>query len=219
MAAAGRRPCSSGKRRHGRRTMTSGQSGPYGEPGSPASGQPPQGWNRRRGWNPPPQQPPYGRAVPGLRRRRPSAPTGYGAPPPMERPTTVRAGIGAFVGRARARPRLARGHASPTSTPWSAGRSRAQPTRRVTEDVVRTGIVVGAVIGADLRRRCEVLFIWFAWKGHNWARIVLWVLGGLGVAVRPGRPGCRQHRQHRLPHVAGLVPAAARPRPASCCWR
>jgi hypothetical protein len=28
----------------------------------------------------------------------------------------------------------------------------------------------------------QVMFIWFAWIGHNWARIVLWVLGGLGVA-------------------------------------
>ena len=27
----------------------------------------------------------------------------------------------------------------------------------------------------------EALFIWFAWQGRNWARIVLWVLGGLGV--------------------------------------
>ena len=25
------------------------------------------------------------------------------------------------------------------------------------------------------------LFVWFAWKGHNWARIVLWVLAGLGL--------------------------------------
>jgi hypothetical protein len=27
-----------------------------------------------------------------------------------------------------------------------------------------------------------VLFVWFAWRGHNWARIVLFVLGGLGIA-------------------------------------
>lgn len=26
------------------------------------------------------------------------------------------------------------------------------------------------------------LFVWFAWRGHNWARIVLFVLGGLGIA-------------------------------------
>jgi len=26
-----------------------------------------------------------------------------------------------------------------------------------------------------------LLFVWFAWRGYNWARIVLWVLGGLGI--------------------------------------
>ena len=26
-----------------------------------------------------------------------------------------------------------------------------------------------------------MLFLWFAWQGRNWARIVLWVLGGLSV--------------------------------------
>ena len=25
------------------------------------------------------------------------------------------------------------------------------------------------------------LFVWFAWRGRNWARIVLWVLAGLGI--------------------------------------
>jgi hypothetical protein len=25
------------------------------------------------------------------------------------------------------------------------------------------------------------MFLWFAWNGRNWARIVLWVLGGLSV--------------------------------------
>jgi hypothetical protein len=26
------------------------------------------------------------------------------------------------------------------------------------------------------------LSVWFAWRGHNWARIVLFVIGGLGIA-------------------------------------
>jgi hypothetical protein len=26
-----------------------------------------------------------------------------------------------------------------------------------------------------------LVVLWFAWRGHNWARIVLWVLGGLGL--------------------------------------
>ena len=39
----------------------------------------------------------------------------------------------------------------------------------------------------------HALFIWFAWRGRNWARIVLWVLGGL--AVLAGFGGAR--RRHR----------------------
>ena len=43
----------------------------------------------------------------------------------------------------------------------------------------------------------EALFIWFAWQGRNWARIVLWVLGGIGAwcsassASRPALFGAR----------------------------
>src|SRR3954464_2101468 len=64
--------------------MTSGPGenppgGPYGAP---------QGWNAPPA--PGPQYPGYAPA--------PSAPTGYGAPRSMERPTSVRAGLGAFIG-------------------------------------------------------------------------------------------------------------------------
>jgi hypothetical protein len=51
----------------------------------------------------------------------------------------------------------------------------------VTEDLLRSTIVIGIVVGLVFVA-LEAMFIWFAWKGHNWARIVLWVLGGLGVA-------------------------------------
>jgi hypothetical protein len=27
------------------------------------------------------------------------------------------------------------------------------------------------------------LFVWFAWQGRNWARVVLWVLGGIQVVA------------------------------------
>ena len=37
------------------------------------------------------------------------------------------------------------------------------------------GLVLGLVFTAVF-----ALFVWFAWKGHNWSRIVLWVLAGLG---------------------------------------
>ncbi|WP_324274678.1 hypothetical protein [Blastococcus brunescens] len=50
----------------------------------------------------------------------------------------------------------------------------------VTEDVIRTGIMIGAVI-ALIIVALQVLFLWFAWQGRNWARIVIWVLGGISV--------------------------------------
>jgi hypothetical protein len=37
--------------------------------------------------------------------------------------------------------------------------------------------VVGGWVGLGI----DALFIWFAWRGRNWARIVLWVFGGFGV--------------------------------------
>jgi hypothetical protein len=51
---------------------------------------------------------------------------------------------------------------------------------QLTDDVIRSGLIFGAVIALVLYA-VYVLFLWFAWKGHNWARIVLWVLGGLSV--------------------------------------
>ncbi len=157
--------------------MTSGQGGPYGEQGQPGQGGPPQGWNP-----PPPQQPygqqPYGQQYPGYG-PAPSAPAGHGAPPPMERPTTVRAGIGALVAS------LVLGLIS-SIVSFSDVETLIDQTLEtstdpaLTEDVIRSGIVIGAVIGLIIVG-VQVLFLWFAWKGHNWARIVLWVLGGISV--------------------------------------
>lgn len=48
------------------------------------------------------------------------------------------------------------------------------------QDTVRAGLVIGAVIGSVIFA-LYLLVLWFAWKGRNWARIVLWVLGGIGV--------------------------------------
>jgi hypothetical protein len=64
--------------------MTSGQPGNGGQYGG---GDPAQSWNAPPA--PPAQYPGYGPA--------PSAPAGFGAPAPMERPFAVRAGIGAFM--------------------------------------------------------------------------------------------------------------------------
>jgi hypothetical protein len=97
----------------------------------------------------------------------------------MERPTTVRAGIGALVAS------LVLGLIS-SIVSFSGIDSLIADTLQttndpaVTEDVIRSGIVIGAVVALILVG-LEILFLWFAWQGRNWARIVLWVLGGLSV--------------------------------------
>ena len=40
--------------------------------------------------------------------------------------------------------------------------------------------MIGAVIGLVFLA-VYLLVLWYAWQGRNWARIVLWVLGGLSV--------------------------------------
>jgi hypothetical protein len=97
----------------------------------------------------------------------------------MERPTTVRAGIGAFVAS------LVLGVVG-TIVSFAdldgivAQARAASDDPALTDDVIRSGIVIGAVIGLIIYG-LYALFLWFAWKGRNWARIVLWVLGGIGV--------------------------------------
>ncbi|MGR7024226.1 hypothetical protein [Geodermatophilus sp. URMC 62] len=146
---------------------------PQGWQGPPSpQGPPPQGWQ-----GPPPQgwqgPPPYGWAA------APPAPGPGLAPEAPERPTTVRVGIGAFLAT------LILGVISSLVQFSDVDGLVAQAVAladdpAVTEDVVRAGVVVGAVIGL-LLVVLQALFIWFAWKGRNWARTVLLVLGGLSV--------------------------------------
>jgi hypothetical protein len=160
--------------------MTSGQGGnPYG---------PPEGWNAPQ----PPQYPGYAPA--------PSAPTGYGAPQPMERPTTVRAGLGAFIATLI----LSLVSSIVTFADFDNilnAALAAQGTNTADLGVdqhafVRTVLIAGVVFGLVFAA-LQVMFIWFAWNGRNWARIVLWVLGGLGVvggligiaSPQAGQPG------------------------------
>jgi hypothetical protein len=157
--------------------MTAGQGGgPYGPPTGPSG--PPQGWS------PPPSPPPYGQQYPGYE----PAPTttGYGAPAPVERPLTVRAGIGAFVGGIVLSvvvevirllewdtvfgPAL-EGSMGPLSP------EEADMMNAIRDSLGVIGFVVGLAFTA-----LYALFVWFAWRGHNWARIVVWALAGLGLA-------------------------------------
>jgi predicted membrane channel-forming protein YqfA (hemolysin III family) len=50
----------------------------------------------------------------------------------------------------------------------------------VDEDVLRSAVIAGYVI-VLVFAALQAMFIWFAWQGRNWARIVLWILGGLSV--------------------------------------
>jgi uncharacterized membrane protein YqjE len=93
----------------------------------------------------------------------------------MERPTTVRAGIGAFVAG------LVLGLVGAAVTLGQLDDLAAQQANvGLTEDAIRAGLIVGSVIGLVIVA-LEVLVLRFAWKGHNWARIVLWVLGAIGI--------------------------------------
>jgi hypothetical protein len=161
--------------------MTSGQG--ENQPGGQQG--PPQGWNAPP--SPPAQYPGYAPA--------PSAPTGYGGAQTMERPMTVRAGIGAFVAS------LLVGLISSAVTfaDFDSFVDRAMAASadnpEMTEELLRSTLTMGIVIGLVFLV-LQVMFLWFAWKGHNWARIVLWVLGGLsltfglvGVAAGTGQTG------------------------------
>jgi hypothetical protein len=104
----------------------------------------------------------------------------------VERPLTVRAGIGAFVGSIvlslvahvitlfnldrlteLATTQSGLGDLSPEEAEIAAAAGESFGTFSLVLGVVFTGVFA--------------LFVWFAWKGHNWARIVLWVLAGLGL--------------------------------------
>jgi hypothetical protein len=146
-----------------------GQGQPYGQPGQPQYGQPQYG------------QPQYGQGVPGQPGYNPypSAPQGgdWGTPvAPTERPATVRNGIYAFL----ANTVLGLLGSIVTFADFNSLVDTAARDAGVDPDSVRAGIMVGAVIGL-IFLAVYLLVLWFAWQGRNWARIVLWVLGGLSV--------------------------------------
>lgn len=165
--------------------MTSSEGGHQGQQqGGP--GGPGQRWNAPPA--PPAQYPGYA-----------PAPSGYGAPPPLERPVAVRAGLGAFIAT------LVLGVVG-TVVLFAQFDQLVQAALAaegvdaelgaVGEDVVRSTLIAVTVF-VLLLTALQAMFIWFAWNGRNWARIVLWVLGGLGVAgglagfvsPQPGQPG------------------------------
>jgi hypothetical protein len=177
------------------------QAGPYGQPqyGQPPQGQSPYG-QPAQGQSPygqpaqgQPQygQPQYGQAPYGQQPypgygAAPAAPTGYGAPTPVERPLTVRAGIGAFVASIAL---SIAGYvitllnldtvadlAATQSGLGEMSREEAEMAAAMGDTFGAVGLIMGLVFTGIF-----ALFVWFAWRGQNWARIVLWVLAGLGI--------------------------------------
>src|SRR4051794_33578689 len=175
--------------------MTSGQGGSTQEP----TGQPGEQGHGGQGANPPPQQPPaypaappsYPAAPPAYPAAPPSYPPapGYGgaqaswggtAPRPVERPVQVRAGIGAFIAH------IVLGIISSiflfTDQRDLIDASLRQAGADTSEDVLRTALILAGII-ALVFVGLEIMFLWFAWNGRNWARIVLWVLFGFSVVA------------------------------------
>ena len=158
--------------------MTSGQeSGGPEQGGQPPYGQPPYG-------QPPYGQPPYGQPPYGYA-PAPAVPSG---PPPerQERPVSVRAGLGAFIAAivfsvvatavslANWELILDQALAAQGAPLEDSGLDEAQ--------LAELGIAIGTGVTV-LITALQLLFVWFAWRGRNWARIVLCVIGGLGLAA------------------------------------
>jgi hypothetical protein len=118
----------------------------------------------------------------------------------MERPTTVRAGLGAFIATLI----LSLVSSIVTFADFDhimAATLAAQGTSTadlgVDQDAFIRTVLIAGIVFSLVFAALQVMFIWFAWNGRNWARIVLWVLGGLGVigglvsvaTPRAGQPG------------------------------
>ena len=178
--------------------MTSGQGNEHGDAPEEHGGTPQQ----QPGWGQPPSVPPYGGQVPpygtppggyspappppppayGGYGPAPSAPPGWGgqAPTPVERPATVRFGLGAFVAE------LILGLIggiyvlSNYNSIIQRALDQANVNTKLPESSIRAALIGGAAFALVIVA-LEVMFIAFAWNGRNWARVVLWVFGGLGI--------------------------------------
>jgi hypothetical protein len=159
-----------------------GQQPPYGQPqqGQPQYGQPQYGqpqYGQPQYGQPQYGQPQYGQ--PGYD-SYPSAPQGqnWGAAPsaPTERPVTVKAGIAALLANAV----LGLLGLLLAFTDMDSYRADLASSSGLTADEVDA--VVGTTIAVTVLIMVAFLAVlWFAWQGRNWARVVLWVLGGINV--------------------------------------
>jgi len=184
-----------------------GQAPGYPTPGSTSPGYPPAGYEQQPGYQQPGyQQPGYqqsgyqqpGGQYPGYQNApqppsgygvggggMPPPPPGWGAQPPQQavgRPTTVTNAFYALVanlvlGLLAAVLIFANQDAYLDQALSEAGLDQGLAS---TSDIVDSAYRVGAIIGVVFVA-LWAMFLWFAWKGHNWARIVIWVFGGLSL--------------------------------------
>jgi hypothetical protein len=148
--------------------------------GGEAQGRPPEG---------PPGYPPPGYGPPtGYPTGYPAAPPAWAAPPAlppppeeMERPFAVRAGVAAYTA-ALLLAVIAVGYTFLDLTTVLDDTLEAAGTPVADPGFVRTFFIAGQVLTLAW---CGLqgFFVAFAWYGRNWARVVLWVLGGLAVVL------------------------------------
>ncbi|CAN5421308.1 hypothetical protein BH24ACT9_BH24ACT9_16810 [soil metagenome] len=166
---------------------------PQPGPGDPNSGYSQPGGQYPGYQNPPPQggygygggmpAPPSGYGVGG---GMPPPPQGWGAQPPQQalpRPTTVTYALYALVANIvlsliSSVLVFANRDAYIEEALRDAGLdpSSASAVSSISDSAFTIGAVIGLIFVA-----LWAMVIWFAWKGHNWARIVIWVLGGLSL--------------------------------------
>lgn len=116
----------------------------------------------------------------------PPPPPGSEAPPqqPLERPTTVSYAIYALVanlmiGLISSVLGFANRNANIEQALRDAGLDPSSTSAVSSAETVFT-VAVALVIGLGFVA-LWALFIWFAWKGRDWARIAIWVLGGISL--------------------------------------
>jgi magnesium-transporting ATPase (P-type) len=129
------------------------------------------------GWPAPPGYPQGYRAAPGSPQ----------APPPreVERPQAVRFGLGAIIAGLilslfAVLYQLTDFDQLVADTRTLLEQSGSVDPARLTTASVRSVVIAELVISIVLLA-VEGWFVWFAWHGRNWARIVLWVVTGLDV--------------------------------------
>jgi hypothetical protein len=118
----------------------------------------------------------------------------------MERPVTVRAGLGAFIATlvlSLVSSIVVFSQFDTLVADAIAAQGTSTADLGVDQDALIRTVLIATVVFSLVFAALQVMFIWFAWNGRNWARIVLWVLGGLGVvgglisvaAPQAGQPG------------------------------